>query len=546
MNIEHKNGLSKKEQFVTYRTMRRCLLALVLTCGIATQVAIATFPEDVALSENKIYDEGGVDGIVPGNEMIYDLVRQADGRYNYTIAGVSGKTSGKGYDDIRDIVFSKDGSKYAYEAKVGNKWMTVVNGAEGKQYDDIPWYIIFSPDGNRSAYLAQDGDNTVVVADGIEEAVISKPNYIVPGTDVMFSPDGKRLTYNYWKGSVSFIVLDGKELNIGGNGFVFSPNSTRWAYAGWPEDIILNDQIIDLKLSDWVKGMYFSPDSKRFVFDICTNINAYCAHIVVADDVHSNIYPFPGVSKVFFSPDSNKIAYTAKSNEDGYFVVADNVEGRRYAEIAEPILFSNDSSHMAYVAKDFNGSWFVVYDNVEGNKYSGILSLTLSPDNKSFAYVAKEVRNDKDVQFVVVNETEKGPYIVDWYGQGIRSGPVFSPDGSHIGYFANDGGKGEVVVIDNTKLTNPWALIAGSSLTFDSPDSFHYLGSDGANTYLVTSGGDVMVIYYRGLGQDPSVVETDDLLKAIDDWRNGVPPPGFSVPITTDQLLTLANEWRNA
>lgn len=57
---------------------------------------------------------------------------------------------------------------------------------------------------------------------------------------------------------------------------------------------------------------------------------------------------------------------------------------------------------------------------------------------------------------------------------------------------------------------------------------------------------DAILAYYRGLGQDPNVVETNDLLKAIDDWRNGTYPPGFSVPITTNQLLALADEWRNS
>jgi hypothetical protein len=55
-----------------------------------------------------------------------------------------------------------------------------------------------------------------------------------------------------------------------------------------------------------------------------------------------------------------------------------------------------------------------------------------------------------------------------------------------------------------------------------------------------------IVVYYRGLGVNPNVVETGDLLKAADDWRDNIIPPGFSVSITTGQLLTLADEWRNS
>jgi hypothetical protein len=55
-----------------------------------------------------------------------------------------------------------------------------------------------------------------------------------------------------------------------------------------------------------------------------------------------------------------------------------------------------------------------------------------------------------------------------------------------------------------------------------------------------------IVAYYRSLGQYPSTVETNDLLKAADDWRDNIVQPGFSASIATSQLLTLADEWRNS
>ena len=57
--------------------------------------------------------------------------------------------------------------------------------------------------------------------------------------------------------------------------------------------------------------------------------------------------------------------------------------------------------------------------------------------------------------------------------------------------------------------------------------------------------GDILA-YYRGLGAYSNIIETNDLLKAADDWRNNVIPQMFSAPITTNQLLTLADEWRNS
>jgi len=55
-----------------------------------------------------------------------------------------------------------------------------------------------------------------------------------------------------------------------------------------------------------------------------------------------------------------------------------------------------------------------------------------------------------------------------------------------------------------------------------------------------------ILVYYRGLGQNPNIVETRDLLKAADDQRDKIVPPGFSVSITYGQLLTLAEEWKNS
>ncbi len=66
--------------------------------------------------------------------------------------------------------------------------------------------------------------------------------------------------------------------------------------------------------------------------------------------------------------------------------------------------------------------------------------------------------------------------------------------------------------------------------------------SDTANN-IVKPNNDILT-YYRGLGENANIVETNDIMKSADDWRSNIVPQGFSTPITTDQLLTLADEWR--
>jgi hypothetical protein len=52
-----------------------------------------------------------------------------------------------------------------------------------------------------------------------------------------------------------------------------------------------------------------------------------------------------------------------------------------------------------------------------------------------------------------------------------------------------------------------------------------------------------IIDYYKSLGTNKSIVETTDLLKAADDWGNNRTVDGFTPPITTHQLLALADEW---
>ncbi len=71
--------------------------------------------------------------------------------------------------------------------------------------------------------------------------------------------------------------------------------------------------------------------------------------------------------------------------------------------------------------------------------------------------------------------------------------------------------------------------------------------SNSSGVIAVVGGNNIITLdilaYYRGLGSDPDTVETTDLLKAMDDWRNGMAPAGFVKPITKQELLALINEW---
>jgi hypothetical protein len=49
--------------------------------------------------------------------------------------------------------------------------------------------------------------------------------------------------------------------------------------------------------------------------------------------------------------------------------------------------------------------------------------------------------------------------------------------------------------------------------------------------------------FYRRLGSDTNIVETTDVLTAAEDWRNNKAPAGFENAITTQEFLSLIDEW---
>jgi hypothetical protein len=76
-------------------------------------------------------------------------------------------TRGPVYDGGEDPVFSRDGHHYGYLAVRGKKWIAVLNGHEGQEYDEMAsGSIAFNSDGTRSAYVAAVGKQWQVILDG--------------------------------------------------------------------------------------------------------------------------------------------------------------------------------------------------------------------------------------------------------------------------------------------------------------------------------------------------------------------------------------------
>jgi Tol biopolymer transport system component len=109
----------------------------------------------------------------------------------------------KRYAEAANLIYSRDGNRYAFVAKKGkDNIFMVVNGAEGPAFDMIVTPM-FSPDGNVIVYRARkDGKRFVVVADATGKIVRQHPAYEMVYQPV-FSDDGKSIGYG---------VKDGRKL----------------------------------------------------------------------------------------------------------------------------------------------------------------------------------------------------------------------------------------------------------------------------------------------------------------------------------------------
>ena len=128
-------------------------------------------------------------------------------------------------------VFSADGKRVAYVARKDEKWLVVLDGRPGPEYDEIMEGLpVFSPDGKRVAYAAMKDEKWLLVLDGRAEPGVRR---IMAGTPV-FSPDGKRARLRRQERGKWFVVLDGQPGpeydGIMAGTPVFSPDGKRCAY----------------------------------------------------------------------------------------------------------------------------------------------------------------------------------------------------------------------------------------------------------------------------------------------------------------------------
>jgi len=162
--------------------------------------------------------------IVDGQESaLYDSVANptfsADGEqfaYSATIDGeefviMNNERQGKSYFDIRQILFNANGSILAYLADTGNGSLVVLNGVEGKLYQNIgtletEWgttFLAFTSN-NQIIYRAVEGQKTFIVVDTAEGKKYAEIK------EIYFSADGTQIAYYAQDGNNMITIINGR------------------------------------------------------------------------------------------------------------------------------------------------------------------------------------------------------------------------------------------------------------------------------------------------------------------------------------------------
>jgi len=401
----------------------------------------------------------------------------------FVVDGVEGKK----YDDSlwldpmlqnEGFLFSPDSQRYMYKARRDKKNLVVIDGMEQKEYDNVD-ELTFSPDSKRTAYTAKIGKMWTTVVDGIEGNAFGVYPHI---GDLVFSPTGQ-VIYSAVRGRKWVMVvggIGGKAYdNIGKGDPTFSPDGKRLAYAAKRGQKWL--MVIDGSESnefDRISEAVFSPDSKRVMFPAMENNKHY---VIIGGEIGTG---YDAVNALTFSSDSKRTAYAAKHGKK-WLVVVDRIEQKVCDGIMD-LAFSPDSRHFAYLAsRDEKG--FLVMDGVEQRKYDGAHLLIFSPDSKCVAFCAnvgrKHVTLEEDDY-----ETRNMPEVIGkdpWGFPRIENRPTKFPNAK--GLKKLDKASGKLLVVVNDYKEREYDVVA--NLAF-SPDSKRYVywASNGEEWIIVVDG----------------------------------------------------------
>jgi len=454
------------------------------------------------------------------------------------------------------FAISPKGIHMATLSHSGSRLVIIYDGVPGPKFDQIfnqggPVGVVFSPNGSRYAYCAASGNEWVVMVDGKEltrgpaaaNGMMGTPNCTLGFTSnskhvYFMSVDNASNVSSY-----SRFVFDGKPGPLGADSdlrnYAFSPDGNHFAYI-WTEPVprpTRNQLIIDNQTAPYLAGEpQWSADSqhlftKRSIpvpnsrhgsvkevlldgkpFMRADNVTLYIPPVgdmlvakVLRDASPQSMFlviggkPVPGsetigtISDVTFSPDGKHFAAIYSSAAQRQFAFIDGKKGLEYARLdgftvankLYRILFTADSSKSAYLGFNaVNNGEFLVYD---GNESDTILTVNETAVSPAGGHLATAGQGQLTMDGKILNLPGVNPHTTQ------IAALSFSPDGSHYAFVLRDRGN-TTLYLDGAPQTSYSPASAGpldnisSRPYLWSPDSKHiaYLcrTSNPADQYL--------------------------------------------------------------
>ena len=329
----------------------------------------------------------------------------------------------------------------------GSRVVVIYDNVAGPKFDQIVSggnEVVFSPDGSRYAYCGRSGNQFVVMVDG-KELMRSSDSFQGQFTcSLAFTSNSKHVyytsNYNLPNNGSQFtrVVFDG---NSGPNGVaeppVFSPDGDHYAYVIEERDAKNQSRqvlIVDGKPAGYPGGApQWSGDSKHLFSVTSTNVPGRgTVEDLLLDGKPvmraTSIKPFPGPLGV--SVVSIATVTTTANKSTAFLVVANKkVPGSDVDAITgaiDQVVFSPDGKHFAAQYRLQNARW-VITDGKKGLEYSEVDHLAFTADSSKVVYQAGA--NNK--HFIVIGEDESDGY-------NALFPPVIAPAGARVGGLVND------------------------------------------------------------------------------------------------------------
>jgi hypothetical protein len=355
------------------------------------------------------------------------------------------------------VVFSDDGSRHAYLARIGNDYILVVDGKEIYRSELLPSRtnigyspLQFSPGGKHVFFVdLKPGPDRNARAQLIMDG---KPGPTTGNQEMVpvFSPDESRYAYNAVKvngrlgagNDQMLTVVDGKEMPFNGFDPVFTADNRLLTglKAGGPSATTVPEGVSTGAKTGIPNSTRFrttigpAPVGSRWA-GVRLSRKAGDPSVLFLDGKEVPAATNP--EEVIFSPDGKRYMAICRDNTNrGRFVVVDGTKGPDFQSIVAGLTrFTADSSKAVYVGQAA-GKYIIVLDQKPSDAFAQLAGsdanrIAMSQKGGRVGYIVGDGSGVNQTLFI-----DGKPIALD--GRSIVPNTLsFSPDGSRYAYVAS-------------------------------------------------------------------------------------------------------------